>query len=543
MAITSTKTFTETVDIGDYDSGAKVIETGVAYYGTLLKSPADDYRDVFVFTPDESGYYRMSWEFSLPNVRIGIGSDSDYYGLNRTKVASDWLIGMEAGVKYTIALFDYRTDEPAIGYGFDLHLSGERATSGDDLVKGTAEKNRLHGFEGQDTIVGFAKNDSLYGGEDNDLLSGGGGYDFLDGGSGDDVLVGGTEGDTLSGDDGNDLLYGGGGNDYLYGLVGDDTLMGGLGSDRLHADEGADVLIGNRGADYFRISEASSSVQFYGGAGRDNGYAEIGIGSAISGWLGGGDDNFRGEIRHDGDLTLYGGRGDDAIRFDTYRTLEVVDGKYIFTYADIGDVSFYGGAGNDDLTGSGDFYGGADSDTITGWSRGGGESNRLYGGYGADILRAAGHEDNVGDWLHGGIGNDQLYSAHGRDTLDGGLGKDTIVGSTGRDRILLGADGKAQDVVQYTHVSQSKSNFGLDRISGFTSGVDVLDFYGVDAHAQRAGNQILLYGGDTALANGLWHQLVDGDTHVFLDVDGDALADMQVILKGVTTVAEGDFIL
>lgn len=409
MAITSTKTFTETVDIGDYADIEKVIETSVAYYGTLRKSCADDYTDIFSFTPDESGYYRLSWEFSLPHVAIAVATRFEYYSLGRTKVASDRLIAMEAGVKYSIFFSDYRTDKPAIDYGFDLHHSGERATSGDDLVKGTAERNVLYGFEGQDTIVGFAKHDMLYGGEGHDLLSAGGGLDILYGGLDDDTLVGGAQRDTLYGGDGADLLS--------------------------------------------------------------------------------------------------------------------------------------GGAGNDILTGSGDLYGGADADTITGESRGGGESNRLYGGNGADILRAARHEGNLGDRLHGGIGNDLLYGSTGRDTLDGGLGRDTILGSAGRDRILLGADVKAPDVVQYTHVSQSKSSFGLDRISGFTSGIDVLDFEGIDASDTAEGNQILLYGGETALANGLWHQLVDGDTHVFLDVDGDALADMQVILKGVTTVAGGDFIL
>lgn len=507
MAITSTKTFTETVDFGEYGTPGRAIETDAAYYGTLQKTSRSDVRDVYNFTPTESGYYRISWEFSRPQVIVIVGSDINGSNINRTKIEGERLIAMQEGHTYYISFNFGREDNEGLNYGFDLRLSGERATNGDDLFKGNGERNTLFGFEGNDTIIGFAKGDQLFGGAHNDLLSAGGGKDSL------------------------------------YGGDGDDTLIGGAGGDMIFSSAGTDVLSGGSGNDVFGVGESEdvTSVQFFGGADEDSARVTFGVESRIEGWLGAGNDEYKGSTRHGGDLTLYGDQGYDEIYAPAFSQYDAGLGKHV--YANIGDVSIYGGESYDELIGSGDLYGGADNDILYGTTRSGGESNRLYGGEGADILRGALHGGNLGDFLHGGIGNDRLSGSTGRDTLDGGLGRDTIFGSTGRDRILLGADVKAPDVVQYTHVSQSKSSFGLDRISGFTSGIDVLDFEGIDASDTAEGNQILLYGGETALANGLWHQLVGGDTHVFLDVDGDALADLQVILKGVTTVAEGDFIL
>ncbi|HBD91976.1 MAG TPA: hypothetical protein DC061_16160 [Gemmobacter sp.] len=516
MAITSTNTFFETVDNLGVSGKEMPIELGTAYYGTLLSVINDDYvdySDIFSFRAEEDGYYRLSWEFSRPGVSVQVyGQTKDAYisMFDAHAAAEDeFLIPMEAGFIYSIRIFKPVGSTGMLEYGFDLLPSDVPATVEDDVMVGHAGFEYLFGFSGNDTIYGLGGIDRIYSGE------------------------------------GNDHVFGGNGPDLITDRHGENTLVGGKGDDVIATSSSSDgarnLLIGNQGADSFNIQGNSGSATIYGGEGADMVSTSGGQYRTDKVWLGNARDAFRGIIQEGSSVEAYGGRGDDWIALSVSAFRDQETGELI--YDDIGHVVIYGGIGDDTMAGVGNLYGGEGQDSLTSQGRGLAEFNRLFGGQGADTIFAARHGENLGDMVHGGIGNDELHGAAGRDTLDGGLGKDTIHGSNGRDRILLGEDGRAQDVVIYTHVSQSSSGHGLDRIRGFTSGIDVLDFEEIDASDTAEGNQILLYGGETALANGLWHQLVDGDTHVFLDVDGDALADMQVILKGVTTVGEGDFIL
>ncbi|NET72326.1 MAG: hypothetical protein F6K62_15740 [Sphaerospermopsis sp. SIO1G2] len=87
-------------------------------------------------------------------------------------------------------------------------------------------RNRIFGYEGDDTITGNVDDDFLYGGPDNDRLDGLAGNDDIYGGADDDVLNGGE------------------GDDNLYGNAGDDTVTGGAGEDIfvLKAGDGSDTI-------------------------------------------------------------------------------------------------------------------------------------------------------------------------------------------------------------------------------------------------------------------------------------------------------------
>lgn len=500
MAITSTEVFTEISDISSRPEEALSADVGVNYRGTMRDNPESDIRDVFSYTVEEGGYYLFSWEFSLPGVYIhfNIGTWSENYNLYKTKATGEILVPFQAGQSFTIELFEGRPNTEILNYSFDLVLTDRRGTSANDVVHGNADGNKIYGFEGDDTVLGYAGHDSLYGGG------------------------------------GNDTLFGGKGSDYLYGGDGENRLEGGNGRDQLFGGSGSDTLIGGRGADTFELATTTREAVVYGGAGRD----ELNLFSDethdIKAWTGNAADDVAIVFGEDSHVVVDLGRGND--RGLVYARWE--DGEY----ANVRHVEVFGREGDDYIYGVGDIYGGAGNDSLTSASRGGDLANRLFGGAGDDILDSARIASTIDDMFFGGSGNDILSGGLGPETLDGGTGEDTFKGSTGRDLIVLGDD-EARDVIFYKLGRESKPSFGMDRIKDFISGIDVLDFSGIDADYTVKGNQILLYGGETALANGLWHQLVDGDTHVFLDVDGDALADMQVILKGVTTVAEGDFIL
>ena len=89
--------------------------------------------------------------------------------------------------------------------------------SGDDVLLGTEERNRLEGGAGDDRIVGRGGWDNLVGGD---------GRDVLDGRDGSDNLYGGPGSDTLRGGAGDDDLTGGGDDDAMDGGPGSDTFVG-----------------------------------------------------------------------------------------------------------------------------------------------------------------------------------------------------------------------------------------------------------------------------------------------------------------------------
>lgn len=279
------------------------------------------------------------------------------------------------------------------------------------------------------------------------------------------------------------LFVGGPGGDAVVGTALGDGLFGGLGDDTLAGGDGNDLLQGNQGADMLS-----------GGTGND---------------------------------TVYGGRDDDSI--------------------DVGlGVNFgQGNIGNDTVSaalGSG--------------------PNTLLGGQGNDVVLGAGDNDflngNLGDdSVSGGAGNDILRGEDGADTLDGGLGTDTLNGGAGPDRFIFG-----QGSSDVTHE-------GADRIEGWST-EDVIDIPGVAAglhmipatydYDPGGGYGGYGYGGmggmggmgativpttyEQALAqanawlsvypNWIVTAQVDEGVAVFVDSNGDRVADLSFILVGAT---------
>jgi hypothetical protein len=84
-----------------------------------------------------------------------------------------------------------------------------------------------------------------------------------------------------------------------------------------------------------------------------------------------------------------------------------------------------------------------------------------------------------------------------------------------------------------------------DTIVGFVHGEDVLDFSSIDANSSQGGDQAFAFGGGnaTVIANGVTWFESGGNTVVQADVNGDANADLQIILAGVShNLTATDFI-
>lgn len=210
----------------------------------------------------------------------------------------------------------------ANGYAIDragdrdtlINIDDVRATSGDDLLVGSAGDNGFWGMEGDDTLDGGGGTDAAhyrsdlffvevgdpalvrsgivvdlvagwayedgYGGTDRllsienifaseygDLVQGNAAANRLRGYAGDDTLTGGWGNDTLIGDAGDDRLSGEGNDDVLIGLAGNDVLSGGAGRDTFDFDlgMGQDVVTDfDLAEDRLRITSALAGGQ--GGA-------------------------------------------------------------------------------------------------------------------------------------------------------------------------------------------------------------------------------------------------------------------------------------
>jgi len=261
---------------------------------------------------------------------------------------------------------------------------------------------------------------------------------------------------------------------------------------------------------------------------------------------------------------LYGGQGQDTLDGGT------------------GDDLLQGNQGGDSLTGGeGDdvVYGGRDDDVVdvglganfgqgnigadTVSAAAGAGRNTLLGGQGEDMITGAGDADflngNLGsDSIAGDGGGDILRGEDGADTLNGGAGADTLDGGAGPDRF------------DFAPGSSGVTLEGADRIDGW-SAEDRIDTPGAGGASAYYQIPTPIYGGgggygggdygmpgamsfDQALGQAdawmrghsdyiITAQVIEG-VAVFVDSDGDRLADLAILLMGanVFEVAGGLFV-
>jgi Ca2+-binding RTX toxin-like protein len=345
-------------------------------------------------------------------------------------------------------------------------------------------------------------------------LTGNGSKNTLDGGAGNDVLDAGAGNDTLLGGDGTDILIGGLGTDILNGGTGDDLVdytdaaagfvnvnlatgtASGDGTDTLISIED---VIGSDGADIIVGSTADNELT--GGLGNDN----------LSG--GGGAD------------ILFAGTGDD--------TVDAGDGDDIIIGGD--------GAGNDK------YIGGAGTDTVKYTSATAAITVDLVKG---TATSAAGKDAaKIGTDTLSGIEN--VIAGNYNDIVKGNTGSNVLNGGLGSDSLYGGVD-KVKDVFDFNTITESKVGTTRDKVYDFITKIDKIDLSGIDANTATAktGDQAFLFNSTTAKANSVWYAAkdVDGSTAtkdviVYGDVNGDAKADFEIGLVGVTSIAATDFVL
>jgi Ca2+-binding RTX toxin-like protein len=476
-----------------------------------------------------------------------------------------------------------------------------RAEAGDDTVQGYAGDDILFGGSGNDNLAGGEGDDVLNGGLGYDTLNGGGGIDTADysdatfsillflsdtssqntGGAGYDRLsgieniIGSAFNDTLIGNDLDNVLTGGPGNDLLNGGAGTDTASyatatSGVVVD-LHRIGGQDT--GGAGADALLLIENVTGSAF-----EDNL-----IGSAVANVLDGGIGNDR-LVGYAGNDTLDGGMGIDIMRGGQGDDMYYVDNAKDNPIENAGEgtdtvhssisYALAGNIENLDLSGSAIRGSGNSLDNRLVGTDG---ANIIDGGAGADTMRGGLGDDryyidNAGDRAieDSGAGRDRVYTtisltldsnledlfARGSDAINltgnaldntlrgnsaaniltGGAGADDLRGGTGADTFVF-RDG------DFAGLTPSTS----DRIIDFShSEGDRIDLRQVDADSGLDGTQHFSFIGSDSfhnVAGELRYEIINGNTYVYGDTNGDGLADLMIRLDGSHALVSGNFIV
>lgn len=149
-------------------------------------------------------------------------------------------------------------------------------------------------------------------------------------------------------------------------------------------------------------------------------------------------------------------------------------------------------------------------------------ADRLVGGDGRDSLFGAG-------------GSDILLGSHGDDVLRGGGDADTVIGGAGADRFVF-----------ESYADARVKGKAVETIADFDAAEgDVIDLSQIDASRIASGDQPFFLG--KARFSGRAGEIVQhsgkGGWWIEADADGDGIADMRIVLSGVTAPVSADHFL
>lgn len=134
-----------------------------------------------------------------------------------------------------------------------------------------------------------------------------------------------------------------------------------------------------------------------------------------------------------------------------------------------------------------------------------------------------------------GGGNINLTGNGSANRLVSGTGVNSLTGGGGRDVFVF-------DFASITKFGSSIRD-SRDTIVDFSHGVDRIDLSSIDANSGSSGDQAFASLGISAGANGLWTVRLGADLILSGDVDGNATADFEILLKNLTTLTTADIIL
>jgi Ca2+-binding RTX toxin-like protein len=147
-------------------------------------------------------------------------------------------------------------------------------------------------------------------------------------------------------------------------------------------------------------------------------------------------------------------------------------------------------------------------------------------------------------FARGNIANALLFEGDTASLIEnakGGSAGDTLIANQAANN-LTGNGGA--DIFKWAASGDSGTGAAADHILDFLRGTDKIDLSAIDANPATGADDAFAFIGTTAfhnVAGEVRYDVTGGSAHVFADLDGNGIADMEIIVNNVTILAGTDF--
>ena len=152
----------------------------------------------------------------------------------------------------------------------------------------------------------------------------------------------------------------------------------------------------------------------------------------------------------------------------------------------------------------------------------------------------------AGNMARGNVANALQYQDDPRSLIEnaiGGSAGDILIANEAANRLTGNGGG---DTFRWASAEDAGTGALADRILDFDAGAgDRIDLQAIDAVAATAGDDAFAFIGTAAFsgtAGQLRYEVIDGDAHILADRDGDAVADLQIVVDNVTFLGGSEFL-
>jgi Ca2+-binding RTX toxin-like protein len=147
-------------------------------------------------------------------------------------------------------------------------------------------------------------------------------------------------------------------------------------------------------------------------------------------------------------------------------------------------------------------------------------------------------------YARGNVANALMFQGNTASLIEnakGGAGADTLIANQVANQ-LTGNGGN--DIFKWMATTHAGTGALADTVLDFVRGADKIDFTNLDANTAVPGQQDFAFigtGAFTNVAGQVRYDVTGGSAHIFADSDGNGVADMEIVLTNITTLAASDF--